>query len=221
MNATSLLRYSILVSFLLVIAIYLLYRSAFWPAGRELAESATSLLILALSFAFLQFFKKKPIVAYHDQNIRLGIVIGLLWTIEIAINNVVHPLLPARDIIDNAFWITIAAIILIVAIVKAYKNSSVVAGIISGFWTGSGSGAIACLTALLLIVFGMPLILKDPLNIKEWNDVRQYEHSRAMTVYFAYETLAGAIMHLVILGTLMGLVLGMVGGILGKLFASN
>lgn len=44
----------------------------------------------------------------------------------------------------------------------------------------------------------MPLILSDPLNIKEWSDVKATTHFPSMSVYFAYQSFAGAIMHLVI-----------------------
>ena len=37
-----------------------------------------------------------------------------------------------------------------------------------------------------------------------------------MKVYFAYQTFAGTLMHLIILGTIMGLILGLLGGIIGK-----
>lgn len=220
MNDNLVLRCSIIVSSLLVICIYFFYRSFSWPAGLESAECVIALVILISSFSFLWFFKAKPIVANHINDANLGLLIGLLWTVEIGINNLFHPLLPYRDIIDDTFWIVIAIIILVVAVLHAYKHKSIIAGIISGFWTGSSSGAIACLTALLLIVFGMQLILTDPLNMKEWTDVKTFVHSPGMDVYFAYQTLAGAIMHLVILGTIMGLILGLLGGVLGKFLAS-
>ncbi len=38
-----------------------------------------------------------------------------------------------------------------------------------------------------------------------------------MATYFAYQTLAGALLHLVVLGAILGLILGLVGGALGKL----
>ena len=89
-------------------------------------------------------------------------------------------------------------------------------GIKSGFWSGVASGSIACFTALIFVVFGMKYLLMDPVNIKEWNDIKATENSPGMDVYFAYQTFAGAIMHLTILGAIMGLLLGIVGGFLGK-----
>jgi hypothetical protein len=37
-----------------------------------------------------------------------------------------------------------------------------------------------------------------------------------MAAYFAFETLAGALMHLVVLGLVMGAALGIVGGTIGR-----
>jgi hypothetical protein len=65
----------------------------------------------------------------------------------------------------------------------------------------------------------MKLILLDPLNIKEWSDVKMTIKTPGMDVYFAYQTLAGAIMHLFILGALLGLLLGAIGGILGRILS--
>jgi len=61
----------------------------------------------------------------------------------------------------------------------------------------------------------MKYILMDPLNLKEWTDIKATENSPGIDVFFAYQTVAGAIMHLFILGALMGLFLGIIGGILG------
>ncbi|MEI7661681.1 MAG: hypothetical protein WCK34_05780 [Bacteroidota bacterium] len=139
-----------------------------------------------------------------------------MWTVEIGINNILRPGLPLRDIVDNVFWASIALFILMTAIYYTRKTGKISQGIISGFWSGLSSGAVACLTALILIVFGMNLILADPLNIREWSDVKANTDFPGMAVYFAFQTLAGAIMHLVILGAVMGLILGLIGGLTGK-----
>lgn len=96
-------------------------------------------------------------------------------------------------------------------------KQKIVVGIKAGFWNGLASGAVACITALILIVFGMPLILSDSLNIKDWSDVKNTTHFPSMSAYFAYQSFAEAIMHLVILDTIMGLLLGFIGGLLGKM----
>jgi hypothetical protein len=215
-----LLRLCIIVSSIFVIAIYFIYRPLSWPGGFEALGCLVSLFILVI-LAFLHwFFRNKSIILNQQKNISLGLTIGLLWTLEIAMNNLLQPHLPLRDIADNIFWAAIAALILVFAVIEAFKKKTVLAGIISGFWSGTGSGAIACLTALSLVVFGMHFILTDPVNLNEWSRVNKTEHYPNIQVYFAYETLAGALMHFVILGTIMGLILGIIGGVIGKSVSS-
>jgi hypothetical protein len=107
-------------------------------------------------------------------------------------------------------------LILFFATREAYRSKKFSDGLLSGFWTGLSSGAVACITALLLVVFGMNYILLDPLNQKEWMDVKASMNFPDMAVYFAYQTFAGAIMHLFVLGIFMGLFLGTIGGLAGK-----
>ena len=151
-------------------------------------------------------------------NIFFGLLLGLLWTIEISINNFIQPGLPARDIIDNIFWGTITLVLLIKIIRDVYQSNKIITGIKTGLWTGFSSGLVACLTALLIIVFCIKFIIKDPLNVKEWTDIKGLSYSREISVYFAYQTFAGAMLHLYILGLMFGLFYGILGGFLGKGF---
>ena len=125
--------------------------------------------------------------------------------------------MPGRDHIDNAFWAFIAIGILIASVVAAYSSGRLKNGIAVGTWSGFVSGAVACLTGLALDVFGMSLLLRDPVNLAEWANRAKGSTAPTMASYFAYETLAGALLHLVVLGVGMGLVLGVAGGTLGKL----
>ena len=145
-----------------------------------------------------------------------GIIIGLLWVIEISINNFIAPPLPARDIIDNIFWAIIAFSILSFSIIQAYQKDSLVHGIEAGIWNGFVSGLLACCMALIIIVFGMRFILQDPLNISEWIGRGTGGIAPTMAAYFAFETFAGAFGHLIILGLVMGSLLGVIGGSIGK-----
>lgn len=219
MKSKQLLKGIVLLSILLVIEIYPTYRSASFPFGLQALECLVSVFILCVTFLFLWKANLRQLNYDQDRSIRLGLFFGILWTIEIGINNIIRPGLPLRDIVDNSFWVTIALLILGLSIFYARRTKKISRGIISGFWSGLASGAVACLTALLLIVFGMELILRDPLNIKEWSDVKTSSDLPGMAVYFAYQTLMGALMHLVILGVVMGLLLGFIGGILGKAFS--
>jgi hypothetical protein len=207
----------ILLSIILVIVTYFLYRQISWPIGSEALGCLLSVMSLSSTLLIIWILRDKLINDLQKRNVTLGLWFGLLWTIEISINNLVRPGLPLRDNIDNTFWAIIALLILIAAIRDAYRTNLFLNGVISGFWSGLASGAVACLTALIFVVFGMKFILLDPLNIKEWTDIKATNNSPGMDVYFAYQTFAGAIMHLFILGAIMGLLLGIIGGTIGKL----
>jgi len=215
MKSNRILSLSLLLSIILVISVYFLYRPNSWPAGPEALGCLSSVILMTAGLMILWIFRDKIINDLQKRNVALGLAFGLLWTIEISINNLIRPGLPLRDNIDNIFWATIAILILIAAIRDAYQTNKFLNGMKSGFWTGVASGAIACLSTLIIIVFGMKYILMDPLNIKEWNDIKATENSPGMNVYFAYQSFAGAIMHLFILGALMGLFLGIIGGFIG------
>jgi hypothetical protein len=210
----------IFLSLILSVSVYFYYRPSSWPFGTE----PVSCLLSICSFIILLFFllggKDKHTDDYQNRNIRLGLIIGLLWSIEISVNNFIRPGLPLRDIIDDAFWALVALLILIASFREGYKSGKFMEGLKSGFWTGLASGAVACLSALLLIVFGMKFILLDPLNIREWADIKGSAGTNGMNIYFAYQSFAGAVMHLYILGIIMGLLLGCIGGFAGKLLKS-
>ena len=145
-----------------------------------------------------------------------GIILGLLWIIEISINNFIAPPIPARDIVDNIFWAIIAFSILAFSIIQAYRKNSLVLGIEAGIWNGFVSGLMACGMALCIVVFGMRFILQDPLNVSEWVGLGIGSTAPNMAAYFAFETFAGAFGHLIILGLVMGSLLGVIGGSVGK-----
>jgi hypothetical protein len=67
-------------------------------------------------------------------------------------------------------------------------------------------------------VFFIKFIIKDPLNMREWRDIKGLSYSKDISVYFAYQTYAGAMLHLYILGLLFGLIFGILGGFIGKGF---
>jgi hypothetical protein len=152
----------------------------------------------------------------REQAVGIGLLGGLLWAVEIGVNNFIAPPLPARDRIDNIFWAAIAVLILLGALVSAYRLKRFQAGVGFGLWSGLASGAVACGMALTVIVFGMKYILQDPLNLTEWAARFPGETAPAMAAYFAYQTLAGAFLHLVVLGVGMGFLLGALGGGIGR-----
>jgi|GEM_PF-1715512 len=217
-NNNNLIKIILLLCSILSISIFFVYRPILWPFGFEAIICLVSaILFLLLLFVFWKL-ETNVIDNQQKANVTIGLLIGLLWTIEISINNFIQPGLPERDIIDNIFWGIITLLLLIKITRDSYHSNKIISGIKTGLWTGFTSGLVACITALLLIVFCIKFIIQDPLNVKEWTDIKGLLYSNDISVYFAYQTYAGAIMHLYILGLLFGLILGIIGGLLGKGF---
>lgn len=213
------LRISLLGSLLLVLWTFFLYRGTNWPLGVQGIEAVGAfVLLLAINLSlFLPKRKTADLNFFHQKSVTLGLLTGLLWTIEIGMNNILQPGLPLRDILDDLFWAVIALIIVGASARYAYRTNEIRIGMKVGFWSGLSSGAVACLTGLFLVVAGMQFLLHDPLNNAEWSARGATSGAPNMATYFAYQTLAGALLHLVVLGAVMGIVLGLVGGAFGKL----
>lgn len=147
-----------------------------------------------------------------------GVVLGILWVIEISFNNFVPPDIStpaARGIVDNGIWALIAIAMIVLAATSAYSARRFMVGVQAGFWSGLVSGLIACLMGLLLVVFWLQYVLRDPLSIQEWAERHTESGAPNMATYFAYETLGGALLHLVLLGIIMGGLMGLIGGGIG------
>jgi len=179
-------------------------------------EAAAGFFLLIATGAGAWFFFRRRGEVDHSGALRLGLGLGLLWAVEISINNFIAPPLPARDIIDDTFWAAIALAILAYALARALRTGSLLRAIQAGAWSGLSSGLLACVMALAVIVFGMESITRDPLNVAEWAARGTAVPAPSMVAYFAFETFAGAFLHLVVLGLAMGLLLGLVGGLSGK-----
>ena len=220
MKPVVLSQYLLITNAVLVVVVYLLYPALRWSLKLEAAGCLVSLISLIILILLIKKFENK-LSDNSKQNLKAGLYFGLIWTIEISMNNIIQPKLPLRDYLDNIFWGIIAFLIFYVSCRNAFNSKKISAGIKAGFFSGFASGIIACLTALILICFGMKLLLKDPVNVAEWMNIKGKTNYPDMASYFAYQTFAGAIMHLIILGIIMGLLLGMIGGIIGKLVASK
>lgn len=207
-------------SAVLISLIFLLDRGLNWPVGLEGLECLVSFIVVIVSIFLIKKFQIQLSDFLSQKNIIFGIYIGLLWTIEIGMNNIIQPRLPLRDNLDDIFWAIIACFIFCLAIKDSFETNKISKGIKAGFVSGFSSGAVACATALILIAFGMHLLLTDQVNIAEWKNLNNQNQYPNMAVYFAYQTMAGAMLHLVVLGAIMGLLLGIIGGLLGKLFSS-
>ena len=215
-----LLRGSLIASALLVVAAVLLHLSPPDGRGLRLLEAVVALLAI-LAMLGLTYWPRSlaaPAQALPRRSTAAGLALGLLWTVEIAMNNVAQPPLPLRDILDNVFWGLVALGVFVVALREGVRRRTVRSGVTAGLWCGLATGAVACLTGMAFVVFGMPLLLADALNIAEWSDLGGGS-SQEMANYFALETMAGAIGHLVVLGLIMGVLLGVIAGAIGKLVA--
>ncbi len=213
--STFILKVILLISCGLSFVILFLYRGNNWPFNQQALEALIACGIISLGTCLYILAVRKTKIG-QQKMIKWGLYLGLLWTMEIAMNNVLQPPLPQRDIYDDLFWAIIAIVIFILSTGSSYQSNHVSDGIKTGFWSGLASGAVACLTALIVIVFGMPYILSDALNVAEWSARGASSGIPTMSVYFAYQTLAGAFLHLLVLGVGMGLLLGLLGGIQGK-----
>ncbi len=218
MKSVKVSQYLLIISAVLVLVMYLWYPALQWSLKIEAGACLISLIILIVLILLIKKFKNE-LSDKSKKNLNAGLYFGLIWTIEISMNNIIQPRLPLRDYLDNIFWGIIAVLILYVSYKDAFDTKKIIAGIKAGFFSGFGSGIVACLTALILICFGMKLLLKDPVNIAEWADMKGKTNYPDMASYFAYQTFAGAIMHLIILGIIMGVLLGIIGGLVGKLLS--
>jgi len=177
-------------------------------------ETGVGFALLLATAGFLWLTRRRPILAGDGF---AGLLLGLLWSIEISINNFIAPPLPGRDIIDNGFWAAIGISMLVYAALRAHQANRLAGGLEAGIWTGLVSGLLACCMALSVIVFAMPFITRDPLNLAEWAALGTASSAPSMAAYFAFETFAGAFLHLVVLGVGMGGLVGLLGGLAGRI----
>jgi hypothetical protein len=186
----------------MTVAAYLLYREPGWPYN---VQSVQALLVLAsIGLTALGFERFQQAKDDTRHLIRAGLWIGLLWTAEICYNNILHAGLPLRDRVDDAFWLLVATL---VAVTAWKRGASLRHMVRRGLWIGAASGVVACTTALAFVVFALTAVTTDPLSQQEWASSRSLGHA-SQQAYFAYQTMAGAVLHLVVLGVVMGSLIG-------------
>jgi hypothetical protein len=208
---------TLLLSAVLVLGIALEYAYDAFSRIAAAAGFAVLLVTLGGTWRMTRTTRYDAAPTPLDAMTRLGLLLGMLWVIEIGINNVIAPPLPGRDTIDNLFWGLIALGILAASAASAFRSGRLRRGIVAGAWTGFVSGAVACGTGLALIALGMSLLRSDPVNLAEWANRAADSTAPTLAAYLAYETLAGAFLHLIVLGLGMGVLLGVAGGALGAL----
>src|SRR5262249_46297810 len=120
-----------------------------------------------------------------------------------------------RFFVDNGMWALITLATIALAAVGAAVTDRVADGGGVGFLSGLVGGLVACLMCFLLVVVWMPFLLRDPYNLWEWTTRGAASGAPDLPTYLAYETLAGAIAHLLALGIGAGALLGGLGGLLG------
>jgi hypothetical protein len=170
-----------------------------------------------LAFQAARFWRGRAIAGPRAA-IAVGLLLGVFWVIEIGFNNFVPPEIStasARSIIDNGFWALIGVSMVVLSGVVSFRGKRLRDGLEAGFWSGLASGLIACLMGLLIATVWMNFLLRDPLNVQEFAQRGATSGAPDMATYLAYQTMAGAIMHLFVLGLGMGVVLGFLGGLVG------
>lgn len=190
----------------------------------HLASGLLALLLIVAAAALLAWRGSRIPSPEQRADQKLGLIIGLLagclWILEISFNNFVDPSVStaaSRFYVDNGAWAIITLAILVASFIRAFQCRQILAGIRVGLWSGFTSGLIACLAALLLITFGMSFLLRDPLNVNEYATRSLTERLPDRATFSAYEVLAGAIGHLVVLGIVMGAIVGAIAGLLARL----
>ncbi|HWB25648.1 MAG TPA: hypothetical protein VG738_09220 [Chitinophagaceae bacterium] len=217
MSPVSILKNILVASLVMVVLAYGLYAAPWKPFGLQAAACLAAAICIAGAVVVVARLRKPLLVPPARNDVSAGLYTGLLWTVEIGMNNIIQPELPLRDTLDDCFWAVIALVILYLAIRRAMQSGKLMAGIYSGFITGLATGAVACTTGLLLVCFGMHLLTTDPANIAEWADIGIKSGYPGIAEYFAFQTMAGALLHLIALGVVMGALLGMIGGCTGWL----
>jgi hypothetical protein len=148
--------------------------------------------------------------------IAIGVITGAVWVAEESYNLIFTAPIPERDLVDDLLLALIALVILISAFVRAFRTRQVRHGVRLGLWSGAVSGMIACLAAEIFIVFFIHLLTQDPASVQEWADQGSGSGAPTIETYWAYASLKGALLlHLVLVGPVMGGVLGALGGAIG------
>lgn len=193
------------------------------PATIIFAGGALGVLLVLAAWVIVRGTRPQTPEANRALQIgsRIGLIGGVLWVIEISFNNILPPEIsvPHRDTVDNIFWLAIVLLQLVAAILGAAQTKRFTTGVIVGLWGGFISGLMACLAGLALVVFGIDLLLRDPLAQAEYALRGSASGAPDMATYVARDTTAGAFGHLVLLGIIAGLLLGVLGGGIGRLLS--
>jgi hypothetical protein len=207
---------------LLLLATFLLTIALLYPRSDLLLPAIVVALVLTATTVWMVGWGAQPGSDAGrlalQWGARIGAITGVLWLLEIGFNNLLPPALsvPARDLVDNLFWLLIVLLLFFTATFGAWRTARWSAGLRIGAWGGSISGLFAALAGTALVIFGMPLLLKDPFTQAEWAERGASSGIPDLASYVARDTSAGALGHLIALGLLMGAILGLLGGAVGR-----
>ena len=127
MKTTKITSYSLLIALSISGALLVCFVAMRYSHDAStMIESGLGFLLLVTIAGLLWLYRNR--LSQHTDSpnknclILFGVFLGMLWNIEISINNFIAPPLPGRDIIDNVYWAIIAASILIVSIINTYQK---------------------------------------------------------------------------------------------------
>jgi hypothetical protein len=178
-------------------------------------------MLVALAVAaYAAGWRPGPHVAARRLGIGLGAGLGLLWTVEITVNNV----FPAdrvpvgtRDIVDDVIWVGICLLTLVAAGVAARRAGRMAVGAGVGLWSGIVSGLFAYLAALLVAALFLSGPQHDPELIAGFAASGYPDLATDATFSLIGSPVGGAGGHLWLLGIAAGTLLGALGGFVGSL----
>ena len=150
------------------------------------------------------------------QGLFFGLVIGLLWVIEVVTGNLNF----ANADWANVLYFGSMLVVLIVTFAAGFRGAQqsarTIAGIQVGLWSGMISSLITFIALMLITYLFQAKLQAIPQNMQE------YLRSGApdFTTYLVSDSLAGATNHLWI-GPFLGLVIGGIGSVIGKALANS
>jgi len=145
------------------------------------------------------------------QSRRVGRWIGILWCLEIVFNNGPWHSLNVwaiRAWVDNGVWLTTTLLVVYHAVERRRAGARRVDTVKAAATASLLGGVYAALTALAFIHGGLQWVIADPISQAEWSTVHVSFPLLRADDYFAYETLAGAIGHVLFLGLFAGTLIG-------------
>jgi hypothetical protein len=143
-----------------------------------------------------------------------GLVLGCLWTAEIAFNNLTPHAVSTgavRSVVDNVTWVTVGVFTVVATIAVTLHTRRWRSGLRAGVWSGVGSGLGAAAGGAVLLAFLRPYVERDPLMRIEW---QQRNPGTGLATYVTRETLAGVGGHLWMVGIAQGALLGLLAALL-------